>query len=290
MTGYGSATVNVKHAELAIEVKAVNHRFLELQVKIPPTFLFMEEKIRKLVKNNVVRGKVDVFIHINENVNSSRILTLDEDLLEQYKKAAILINNKLGQESPVDVSSLLLDSSLVKVEEVSELDWSENEELVLKGVQEALGSFNEMRETEGRYLLQDMRSWLEKLIECCDEIERVAPLLIERYREKIEGRIRSYINEESEIDETRLLTEVAIFTEKMDISEELVRMRAHVKQYENYLTIGEAMGRRLDFLIQEMNREVNTIGSKAADSTIRQYVVEMKGFLEKLKEQVQNVE
>ncbi|MCL7746408.1 YicC/YloC family endoribonuclease [Halalkalibacter alkaliphilus] len=290
MTGYGSAIVKCGNGEVTIEVKAVNHRFLELQVKVPHALLFMEDKIRKQVKDIAQRGKIDIVIHVEEAASTKRVLTLDEQLLDQYKEAADVIKDKIGSDSPLDLSSILLDRHIVQVEEVSSGNWNEEEESIQQGVIEALLSFNSMRVAEGQYLHQDMKNWLQKLLECCKDIELLAPKLVDRYREKVEGRIKDYIDGDSEIDDVRILTEVAILTEKMDISEELVRMRAHVDQYKHYMNQDDAIGRRLDFLLQEMNREVNTIGSKAADSSIRQHVVEMKGFLEKLKEQVQNVE
>ncbi len=291
MTGYGSSTVSLEHAEVSIEVKAVNHRFLDMQVKLPNPFQFLEESIRRQMKRHVFRGKLDVVFHLEENRNTKRKVTIDEELLEQFKQASDLLQGKLGSDFPLDLSALLLDNGVVQIEEMSEDKWTEHEQLLQEGLMQALLSFNNMRETEGNYLKQDMLKWLQEVEECCDRIEEIAPMLIDRYREKIEERIKQYTDGEIEIDESRLLTEIAIFSEKMDISEELVRMKAHVIQYKHYLDkTDEAIGRRLDFLLQEMNRELNTIGSKAADSIIRQHVVELKGFIEKLKEQVQNVE
>ncbi|WP_052144726.1 YicC/YloC family endoribonuclease [Halalkalibacter okhensis] len=290
MTGYGSSIVKCGNGEVTIEVKAVNHRFLELQVKLPHALLFVENAIRKQVRDIVQRGKMDVSLYLEEATTTKRVLTLDEQLLDQYKQAADVIKEKLGNDSPLDINAILLDGHITQVEEVSSVNWTDEEESIQQGIKEALSSFDSMRETEGQYLQKDMRIWLQKILECCNDIEKVAPKLIDRYREKIEGRMRTYTKGQLDMDESRILTEIAILTEKMDIGEELVRMRAHVSQYEHYLKQDEAIGRRLDFLLQEMNREVNTIGSKAADSFIRQHVVEMKGFLEKLKEQVQNVE
>jgi uncharacterized protein (TIGR00255 family) len=291
MTGYGSTKMNVRGGEVSIEIKAVNHRFLDTQIRLPYEFLEMEDKIRKQIKEQVFRGKVDVTVQVEEKTNKKRVLTIDEQLLDQYVAASNMINEKLRQETKLDISALLLDENIAQVEEASNQSWHFEEKSILKGLADALSSFNKMREEEGWYLQQDMKNWLHKLQHCCDEIEKLIPPVIKRYHEKLSQRIRSFINEEIEIDESRLLTEVAIFTEKMDVSEELVRLRAHCNQYTKYLLVeDEAIGRRLDFLVQEMNREVNTIGSKAPDTLIRQFVVEMKGYLEKLKEQVQNVE
>ncbi len=291
MTGYGSTKINVECGEITIEIKAVNYRFLDSQIKLPYELMAIEDKIHKQIKEHVLRGKIDISVHVEERTSKKRVLTINEQLLDQYVSAANMINEKFSQEMKLEVSALLMDTAIAQVEEISNVNWQEEERLILKGISEALSSFNKMREEEGAYLQQDMMDWLHKLQQCCDEIETLIPSLVDRYREKLEQRIRAVLDAELEMDETRLLTEIAIFTEKMDIREELVRLRSHCKQYTKYMDVkDEAIGRRLDFLVQEMNREVNTIGSKAPDSSIRQHVVEMKGYLEKLKEQVQNVE
>jgi uncharacterized protein (TIGR00255 family) len=289
MTGYGSSVVKSDFGELIIEVKAVNHRFLELQMRLPHAMQTMEDQLRKQIKDQVLRGKVDISIHLEEESDKRRVLHLDEDLLNQYVAVFKLIEKKLGQEAIVDVTALLTDKEITSIEEISNNVDVEKLHIV-KGLDQALQSFNEMRENEGKFLQQDMEKWLDHLNECCKEVEKLAPELISRYREKVELRIRSFMKEEVDIDESRLLSEMAIFAEKIDVSEELVRLKAHIHQFKLYIEKQEAIGRRLDFLIQEMNREVNTIGSKGADTSIRQHVVEMKGLLEKLKEQVQNVE
>jgi uncharacterized protein (TIGR00255 family) len=290
MTGYGVAVIKGDFGDITIEIKSVNHRFLECQFRLPSSLLTMEDQLRKKIKDQILRGKIDISIHFEEERDHKRVLHLDEDLLDQYVSAAKLIEHKLGSQTQLDITALVTDQSIAHIEEMrSDLQIEEGE--VLKGLDQALHSLNEMRSNEGSFLQKDMQKWLDNLLISCEKVEQQAPLLIERYREKMEVRIRSFLNKELDIDEARLLTEIAIFADKMDVSEELVRLKAHIGQYKHYLTMKkEAIGRRLDFLIQEMNREVNTIGSKGADTSIRQDVVEMKGLLEKLKEQVQNVE
>ena len=289
MTGYGNAVVKGDFGELTIEVKAVNHRFLDLQMKLPQSLQTLEDQLRKRVKSQVNRGKLDISIHIEDETDKLRVLHLDEDLLNQYVSAFKMIEKKLGQEANIDVTALLMDKMITTVEETNR-STEINHQMVLRGLDQALQSFNDMRQSEGTFLQQDMEKWLEHLKKSCKKVEKQAPELLKRYREKVELRIQSFINEEIDMDESRLLSEIAIFAEKIDVSEELVRLNAHIHQFLLYLEKEEAVGRRLDFLIQEMNREVNTIGSKGADTSIRQHVVEMKGVLEKLKEQVQNVE
>ncbi|MFC0558664.1 YicC/YloC family endoribonuclease [Halalkalibacter alkalisediminis] len=289
MTGYGTTVVKGDFGELSIEVKAVNHRFLDMQIKLPQSLQTLEDQLRKRIKGQVYRGKLDISIHLEEEIEKKRVLRLDEDLLNQYVSAFKIIEKKLGQEANLDVTALLMDKMITSVEEMnSNVDI--DQQTIMRGLDQALESFNDMRQNEGRFLQQDMEKWLAYLEKSCKEVEILAPELLNRYREKVELRIRSFLNEEIDVDETRLLSEIAIFAEKIDVSEELVRLKAHVHQFQLYLEKEEAVGRRLDFLIQEMNREVNTIGSKGADTSIRQHVVEMKGLLEKLKEQVQNVE
>ncbi|GAE33893.1 YicC/YloC family endoribonuclease [Halalkalibacter akibai] len=289
MTGYGVTIVKGIFGELTIEMKAVNHRFFDSYFKLPHSLLTIEDRLRQEMKKHISRGKIDVSFHFNDEADKKKVLQLDENLLDQYISAAKVIESKLKQETKVDLTRLLTDQKIVSVEEVNE-EFQIDEEEILAGFNQALQSFNQMRENEGRFLLLDMRKRLDQLLQCCKEVEKLAPGLVERYRERMETRIQAFLTGELEIDEARLLTEIAIFAEKVDISEELVRLQAHISQYELYLKMAEPIGRRLDFLIQEMNREVNTIGSKAADTSVRQHVVEMKGMLEKLKEQVQNVE
>lgn len=291
MTGYGSAVMKARLGTLSIEIKAVNQRFHECQIRLPRSLLMIEDSIRKEIKKHVARGKIDVFVKIEDQLKTPRKLRVDIELLEQYIEAAKTIENAMGQKitSSLDVNALLIHSDIAVVEEAGNEQWIDEEETIFLALTQAIDSFNQMREKEGQYLFIDMQNSLKHLGNCCDQVEVLAPLIIEQYREKIETRLRDYLNE-VEVDESRLLTEIGLFADKADISEELVRLRAHIKQFEHYCHTDEAVGRRLDFLLQEMNREANTIGSKATAMSIRQQVVEMKGFIEKLKEQVQNVE
>lgn len=290
MTGYGSAVVKGA-GTISVEMKAVNQRFHECQIRLPHSLWTMEDSIRKQIKKHVPRGKIDVFIKVEDQTKTSRTLKVDIELLEQYMAAAKTIEEALGNGAgmPLDVNDLLVHTDIAVVEEVSDDRWKEEEQTIFLALEQALDSFNQMREQEGQYLLKDMQKWLNDLEDCCAEVEALSSLVVEQYREKIETRIRAYLDG-VELDEARLLTEVGLFADKANISEELARLRAHIKQFRHYCQSENAVGRRLDFLVQEMNREVNTIGSKAAATTIRQHVVEMKGFIENLKEQVQNVE
>ncbi|MET3505098.1 uncharacterized protein (TIGR00255 family) [Halalkalibacter oceani] len=291
MTGYGTASVKTSFGTVTVELKAVNQRFQECHIRLPHHLLKCEEAIRKQVKKQILRGKVDLFVTIEQDATSLKKLTVDTALLDQYIEAANLIAGRLshGESQRLDAQSLLLHTEIATVTLDTGERAEEMENAILEAVALALASLNEMRLQEGEHLFQDIAESLRQLALLCDQVERQAASMLGDYQEKIKARLQEYLKE-VELDHDRLLTEVALLADKADIREEIVRLRSHLTQFDHYFQLDEAIGRRLDFLVQEMNREVNTIGSKALDTQIRQHVVEMKGFIEKIKEQVQNIE
>ncbi|MBP3952091.1 YicC/YloC family endoribonuclease [Bacillus suaedae] len=290
MTGFGSFLLNNEKITVSVEVKSVNQRFLECQIRLPKPIPALEEKVKLKVKEFINRGKIELSIVVEGEIHTARNLKLDENLIEQFIEASRSLQGKYKELRPLDVNELLMNKELATIVEAEDDFCTIEETMILQAVEQALQSLVTMRQKEGEHLFKDMQIWLTEIKSCCDRIEHILPIVIQKYEERLQKRIDSFLNGEWTVEEGRVLTEVAIFADKIDISEEIVRLKTHLEQYIHYCNQDEPIGRRLDFLIQEMNREVNTIGAKASDTTVRQQVVEMKGFIEKLKEQAQNIE
>ncbi|WP_088105040.1 YicC/YloC family endoribonuclease [Halalkalibacter urbisdiaboli] len=291
MTGYGLAKIEKENIKVIVEAKSVNHRFLECSIRIPHSFLFLEEQIRKVIKSILYRGKIDLFISVEGEGLVSKKLELDVNLLKEYKEAAAVIESVIGTSTPLDVNRLLQNERIVAMveEETEQVDLVSS--LVLAGVEDCLQKLMVMRKKEGEFIHNNFEQILVELEASVASVEQLAPQMAEHYKERLEKRMRSFTKDlDMDLDEGRLLTEIAIFAERVDISEELVRLLAHIEQFRQICNENQTIGRKLDFLVQEMNREANTLGSKANHTEIRQCVVEMKSLIEKLKEQVQNVE
>lgn len=289
MTGFGSARIHKDNMEISAEIKSVNQRFFDYQVRLFQSNPQLEDEIARKIKKAVVRGKVEVFVRLEGSIETNPIVHVDEGLVDQYIEAFRKIRQKEKDALPLDINQLLLNQSIVQVYEEDSTFVGHSDILILQAIDEALRALVQMREQEGVELFTIIETEMNKLVHHSKCVEEAVPRLLDSSKERIKGQIRTLV-ESHEIDESRVLTEVAIIADKMDITEEIVRLKSHIKQFFHYCHLKEPIGRRLDFLVQEMNREVNTIGSKASDSFIRQEVVEMKGNLEKVKEQVQNIE
>ncbi|MCK0470698.1 YicC/YloC family endoribonuclease [Halalkalibacter sp. APA_J-10(15)] len=289
MTGFGSARVEYGEGQIVIETRSVNQRFFDCQVRLFQSAPSLEDAIAKKVKSLIIRGKVEVFVRIEGEIRTSQELQVDELLVDQYIATFHEIRKKETNSLPLDINRLLMNESLVRVAHQEQSFSDEFERCVLEGVDQALQSLLKMREQEGSALLLNIKQEIKQVTNHCEHIAEVLPRLLDEYKSRLHAQINTLVASH-EIDESRILTEVALLADKVDISEEIVRLKTHIQQFLRYCQLSEPIGRRLDFLIQEMNREVNTIGSKASDSFIRQEVVEMKGHLEKVKEQVQNIE
>ncbi len=270
------------------EIKSVNQRFFDCQVRLFQSKPALEEEIVRMVKKVISRGKIDIFVKIEGDLEGNLLIHVDEDLVDQYIEAFRMIRHKEKDALPLDINQLLLNESIVKIDEKDAV-LVEDDTLILEAVNQALLSLLQMREQEGEELLTTMAAEMNKLTHHLQRVEEAVTSLLDSAKDRMKAHIESLIASH-EIDESRVLTEVAILADKIDITEEIARLKSHIKQFFYYCDLMEPIGRRLDFLVQEMNREVNTIGSKASDSFIRQEVVEMKGNLEKVKEQVQNIE
>jgi len=287
MTGFGRSKIVMEHTSVTVEIKTVNHRFSEFYIRMPRQLVKIEDKIKKCLNQYVTRGRIEVFITIEGESLVKRRLNIDWNLIDEYYHFIEALKEKYEIHNETKISHFLMKEDLVDIEEIEE----ENEQLetiILQAVEEASVRLQEMRKLEGLELEHDFHQHLRNLEDLSNEVSLYAPTIVENYRERLLKKVQEYAS--TITDESRILTEVALFADKSDITEELTRLKSHIKQFEHILQEKEPVGRKLDFLLQEMNREVNTIGSKGNDSTIAKLVVEMKSVLEKMREQVQNVE
>ena len=288
MTGYGRAIDTFEGRQITIEVRSVNNRYLDCAVKLPRGYTFAEDALKQQVKQFVTRGKVDVFVTINTLQSEDVVVTLNKPVLEGYLAAMQEIADHYDVRNDISVNSL---SRLPEVFLLSKAE--EDEDALLQALlaveKSALEAYNAMRSTEGAALARDLRSKAENILALVAQVEQRSPVTVALYRERLETKMREVL-ESTTIDEGRILTEAAIFADKVAVDEETVRLRSHLAQLETMLESGEPIGRKLDFLMQEMNREANTIGSKGNDLEQARTVVEIKAELEKIREQMQNIE
>ena len=288
MTGFGKAEELTHEYKIAVEIRSVNHRYFDLSVKMPKRFSKFEADIRKLVKEYVQRGKIDLCIVYESYADTYSKLILNEDILDQYVAHAKHIEEKYGIKNEMHMSSLLRFPEIITVsnsEETAEHIWLQVRDCIVKALEEFVAA----RSLEGDHLHKDLRDKLENLLKNTQAIEERAPLLMERYHNKLKEKISTLL-EESNIDESRIITEVAIYADKISIDEELVRLKSHIKAVERELEAGENIGRKVDFISQELNREANTILSKSNDIDISNRAIELKTCIEKIREQIQNIE
>ena len=289
MTGYGRAEAEQDGYRVLVEIKAVNHRYAEVVVRMPRDYLLFEDAMKKAVLERVSRGRLDVFLTVEKTAGSGRTVVLDEGLAVQLKAAADSLAARLGLGDTLKLPDLLRIPGVVSVSEDTD-DPARIEELLLGCTRAAVDSLLDMRLREGERLQAEFTARLVKMRKIVDEISARSPLVVADYRERLHKRMQEALEGTVHIDEVRLLTEVALFADRASIDEELVRLASHFEQFAAALDVEEPVGRKLDFLIQEMNREVNTIGSKANDIIISAQVVDAKSVLEQIREQIQNVE
>ncbi len=288
MTGYGRCVQTLSGREFTVEVRSVNNRYLDCSVRLPRVLSFAEEAVKQAVKASVSRGKVDVFISLSgDNAEDTRI-TLNKSVLEGYLGAMRQMVSEYGIRDDIGVSSMARLPEVLSVEK-PELDEEQLQKDLLQVVSGALSGYDAMRCTEGTALENDLRSRGNTILELVAQVEQGNAQTVVDYRTRLENKLREVL-ENTSIDESRILTEAAIFADKVAVDEETVRLRSHLEQMNTMLTGGGAVGRKLDFLLQEMNREANTIGSKCTDVRLARIVVDIKAELEKIREQTQNIE
>ena len=288
MTGYGSAKGVVGGQTVTVDVKSVNNRFLDCSVRLPRSYLFAEDLVKGAVSAGVKRGKVDVFVTIQSSQEADTVVTANLPLAEEYLHALNEIAEKLGVDVGVNAGLIARFPDVLTVEK-KELDREAAGEALRAITEEAVAEFNAMRAREGERLREDMLAKLEKISGFVSIVEERSPETVREYRQRLETRLRELL-EDRNVDEQRLITETAIFADRTAVDEETVRLRSHISQFETMLEEGSPIGRKMDFLVQEFNRESNTIGSKCSDAALAQVVVDLKSEIEKLREQLQNVE
>ena len=288
MTGYGRAVETVNGREFTVELRSVNNRYLDCTVKLPRTLSFAEDAVKQAVKGAISRGKVDVFISMRSEGTQDVKITLNTAMVEGYLGAMRQMSADYGVRDDISVSLL---SRMPDVFTVEKPDVDEEQLLsdLMSVVNKALASYDAMRTTEGKALENDLRSRGQTILELVAKVEAGSGQTVIDYRTRLENKLKEVLANTA-IDESRILTEAAIFADKIAVDEETVRLRSHLDQMNNMLTTGGAIGRKLDFLLQEMNRESNTIGSKCSDVNLARIVVEIKAELEKIREQTQNIE
>jgi uncharacterized protein (TIGR00255 family) len=288
MTGYGRCVETVNGREFTVELRSVNNRYLDCSVKLPRSVSFAEDAVKQAVKTAVSRGKVDVYISIKSEAAEDTAISLNKTVLEGYLGAMRQMVDEFGVKDDISVSTV---SRLPEVFAVEKPDVDEEQLMadLLSIVNKALEAYNAMRATEGAALDADLRSRGNTILELVGQVEQGNAQTVQDYRARLEAKLREVL-ENTNIDESRILTEAAIFADKVAVDEETVRLRSHLDQMNTMLTGGGAIGRKLDFLLQEMNREANTIGSKCSDVKLARIVVEIKAELEKIREQTQNIE
>lgn len=287
MTGFGRSIRSNEHIKVTVEVKTVNHRFAEYHFRIPRSLSNLEDKLKKTLNEHIKRGRIEVFITIEGEGLTTRKLLVDWSLIEDYLQNIKEIQERFQIKEGVSIKDILSRDEIFSIDE-QESDTECIEELVLDALLDAAQNCVYMREVEGKALQQDILSHIEKIQSTVQALRKYAPTVVEQYVNRLKKRIQEYVD--LQLDEARIVTEIAIFADKADINEELTRLESHVVQFKNFLNDRESIGRKLDFLVQEMNRETNTIGSKANDAKIATEVVELKSSIEKIKEQIQNIE
>ena len=287
MTGYGRSVVSADGRELCMEIRSVNHRYLDLAMRLPRTIGFIEDDIRKMTAEKLSRGHLDIQVTYANHRQDARRVSPDLVLARAYKEAIGEIRQALDEPEQSVLREILTMPDVLSVVEGEE-DQDAVRGLVRRALEETLGQILIMREAEGRRLAADLMLKVDTLSGIVEAISARAPLVVEEYRTKLHRRLQDLLN--GELDESRFQTEVAIFADKAAIDEELVRLRAHIVHIHDIVAGTEPAGRKLDFLAQELNREVNTIGSKASDGEIASMVIAAKAEIEKIREQVQNFE
>lgn len=288
MTGYGRNEAVIGTKKIMVEIKSVNHRFADYNIKVPRQYGFLEDRMRVKLSKSVARGKIDVFVVIESCGEADKVVTVNEELAGNYIEALKGISEKFGLKDDVTTSVIARFVDVFRAEPKRD-----DEEELWKAVGEvadgAIEAFCAMREREGGRIEEDLRSRISYMRSLAANIDARSPQIVAEYREKLYAKINELLDGR-EVDDARVLTEVALYADKIATNEEVVRLASHYDEFISIIESGEPAGRRLDFLIQEINREVNTIGSKASDLDTAKIVVTLKGEIEKLREQIQNIE
>ena len=288
MTGYGRAEDTLNGCTITVELRAVNNRYLDCNVRMPRLYLFAEETIKSRVQNTISRGKVDVFVTLDSTGGEQVQVSVNQPLADGYYAALTQLAERYGLSKDISVSLLSRFPDVLLAEKAEE-DVEQRAQDICSVLDRALDDFDQMRTREGARLEADVLSRAARIEELVGKVEERSPQTVAEYRAKLEARMNEVLSN-TQLDPARILTEAAIFADKVAVDEETVRLRSHIGQLRHMLEQGGATGRKLDFLIQEFNREANTIGSKCSDIDIARHVVDIKAEIEKIREQIQNME
>ena len=288
MTGFGRAEISVGTRDIIVEIKSVNHRYYEFSCRTGRGYSFLEDKLKKYVGEKVSRGKVDMYVSVTENDDTAVEVELNRPLAKGYIDAMRTLADDYQIKEDISVSVLARINDIFQIHRPPT-----DEEAVFSDVKvavdDALSHFLDMRRAEGEKLKEDILSRAEHIVSIVGEIEERSPVTVQEYRDRLYTKLKDVL-QSNNIDDQRILTEAAIFADKVAVDEETVRLRSHFDQMKSFLDSDQPIGRKLDFIVQEMNREANTIGSKVTDSILAHKVVDIKGEIEKIREQVQNIE
>lgn len=288
MTGYGRNEAIQGGKKIMCEIKSVNHRYSDYSVKVPKYYGFLEDKVREFASKHISRGKVDIYVGIESYAEADKEIVVNTELAKSYIDALYKLRDEFNLRDDISVNSVARYPDIF-VQERKEEDEEEIWENVKTVLEPAIASFTAMREREGERIQKDLEQRVEYMKTLADKIDRRSPQTVLEYKERLYSKIKAVL-EDREIDDARILTEVAIFADKVAVNEEMVRLSSHFDEFYGICASGEPAGRKLDFLIQEINREINTTGSKASDIEIAKIVVDLKAETEKLREQIQNIE
>lgn len=288
MTGYGRGQMTVDGTDILVEIKSVNNRYYDFSARLPRMYGYLEEKLKTFMNGSISRGKIEVSVSIYNSGSKSEEISINLDVANGYINALREANETLGLDDDITLSHVSRFPDVFIIKKIIE-----DEESVWNNIkpvaEEAVARFVAMRETEGEKMKEDLSSRLDFILSKVEEVEKISPTTTENYRNRLYQKLKDILSDNN-IDEQRILTEAAIFSEKVAVDEETVRLRSHISQFRELLETDEPVGRKLDFLVQEMNRESNTIGSKAQDIAITKIVVDIKSEIEKIREQIQNIE
>lgn len=288
MTGFGRGEASDEMRKASVEIKAVNHRYLDLNIKTPRRFSYLEADIRNRVKNSVFRGKVDISISYEDHSGGQTMLHYNQELAREYMKIFEQMGDDFGLSNDISVGALSRYPEIITIEEV-QADDSAMDRLIMQALEDAIASFTAARAKEGASLKMDLDAKLSQMLAYVEQIETRYPQVIAEYRGKLHDKVTELLGD-TQIDENRLATEIVLYADKICVDEETVRLKTHIKSVSDILNQEGSIGRKLDFVVQEMNRESNTILSKSTDREIADIAIEVKTDVERVREQIQNIE
>ena len=287
MTGYGKGIAEKDGSKITVELKSVNHRFLDLNIKLPKLFAFAEDMLRKTIQSNIPRGHIDVYVNYEDQRKDKCKVAVDYDLAEQYVLIAKQIQERFSVENNLHVNEILRIPDVV-TQIADEADEESLSALIKEACLQAIENINAMRAVEGEALVKDLLCKIDGIKQVLPKIQSLAPIALDEYRAKLRERVEEYLKE-TPIDEVKLINEIAFYSDKVCTDEEITRLYTHISHFESIVNEGGAIGKKLDFIVQEMNRETNTIGSKCNYAAITECVVYLKSEIEKIREQIQNL-